>query len=114
VILTRAYWCHAAGERDPGLPGHIPRNVLAPSPELALEWMRDSVRVFAGVLDHRPFVVVWRWLGDSDGMAEGLRRLRDGEGYSFGVDTELGPCVWSVHPVLELPLLGSEDEKEAD
>lgn len=85
-----------------------------PSPERALEWMRASVRTFAGVLDHRPFVVVWRWLSDAEGMDATLRRLRGGQAYCFGVDTRLGPCAWSVHPVLVLPLLGSGELDERD
>lgn len=105
VILVRAYWCHAAGERDPGLSGHIPERCLVPSPERALEWMRASVRAFAGVLDHEPFVAVWRWLSDAEGMDAAIHRLRGGGACRFAVATELGPRSWNVHPVLVPPLL---------
>jgi hypothetical protein len=76
----------------------------------AMDWMRACVRSFAGGAEHEPFMAAWHWLADASGLEETLRRLRAGQSYAFGVDTELGRRAWVVHPVLVLPLLSPEAE----
>ncbi|MCW2872494.1 MAG: hypothetical protein JWL99_3814 [Streptomyces oryziradicis] len=106
--LTEAYWCHADGQGDPGTPAHPPPTCLLPTAGRAMDWMRACVRNAAGGLDHHPFMAVWRWLNDQDGLDTALARLRDGAGYSFSVDTGFDHRTWSVHPVLLLPLLDDD------
>jgi hypothetical protein len=77
----------------------------------AMDWMRACVRSFAsGGAEHEPFMAAWHWLADVSGLEETLRRLRSGQSYALGADTELGRRAWTVHPVPLLPLLSPEAE----
>ncbi|WP_459185283.1 NUDIX hydrolase [Streptomyces sp.] len=111
IRITEGYWCHATGRRDPGAAGHPPERCVVSTAAQAMDWMRACVRSFAsGGAEHEPFMAAWHWLADASGLEETLRRLRAGQSYAFGVDTELGRRAWAVHPVLVLPLLSPEAE----
>ncbi|MFJ4689310.1 hypothetical protein [Streptomyces sp. NPDC088789] len=105
-MLPRAYWCHA----DQVVPGsiRIPLSSLTTTaPGEAVEWVRESVRTVAPLLDREDFHSMWGWLGDHRAMDVAVVALRQGRPYAFTTATPGdGLLTWTASPVSVLPLAG--------
>ncbi|MFF9478074.1 hypothetical protein [Streptomyces sp. NPDC014733] len=106
-----AYWAHLDRTNDIGLPvtlnadGPVPHSFVAASHDLAMEWLRGSVRAALLDLDTVGFGVAWAWLGDHRAARQATVGLRQGHPVRFTVTTPSGYWAWSVAPVsAPLPL----------
>jgi hypothetical protein len=104
--LPRAYWCHA----DQAVPGSVhlpPHSLTTTAPGEAVQWVRESVRTVAPLLDRDVFHTVWGWLGDHRAMDASVIALRQGRPYTFTTTTpDDGLLTWTAAPVSVLPLAG--------
>ncbi|MEU3712209.1 hypothetical protein [Streptomyces catenulae] len=104
-----AYWAHLDRTDKTGLPvgldvegRPVAQNFVAASPEVAMEWLRDSVRDSLLDLDTDGFGVAWAWLGDHRAAHRVTASLRQGRPVIFTVTTPSGRWSWSAAPVRAL------------
>ncbi|MFD9815862.1 hypothetical protein [Streptomyces sp. NPDC059080] len=112
--LPPAYWAHldhidadgqAVGIDSEGRPA--PHSFVASSPDVALEWMRESVRGALLDLDRAGFDCAWGWLGNHRAADASAAGLFQGRPVRFAVTTPSGRWSWSAAPVgALLPLAG--------
>lgn len=103
VTLFR-FWCHFEQEAPVFSPLQVADRNVAPTPEAAVHWVRQSVRETSSSLDRAAFHRVWEWLGDHRAVQAGVAALHHGEPYGFAVEALGGRRTWTVHRVRELQL----------
>lgn len=103
MILPSLIWCHLDAQGTATRPNYS-ADVTVPVPSAALDWMRESVRGTAFLLDRGSFAVAWAWLGDHQGVARAVRELHRGHAFEFTLDIPAGRWTWTARPVRPLPL----------
>ncbi|GAA3162417.1 MULTISPECIES: hypothetical protein [Streptomyces] len=112
VTPPPAYWAYLDRTDEDGLPVGFevdgrpaPHSFVAASPDLAMEWLRESVRAALLDLDHAGFGAAWAWLGDHRAADRATAGLRQGSPVDFTVTTPSGCWSWRAAPVgIPLPL----------
>lgn len=103
MTLPRTIWCHVDYRGDAGDVelGDITTVVSS----VAVEWVRESVRILSAGMDRTTFRTTWGWLGDHRAVRADLAELGRGRPYDFAARTTAGQWAWSAHAVAVLPMV---------